>query len=504
MDFSQLLAYVPVIFRELWANKFKAFLCFAVVSMSVLVFGMTWQTKFSTSATVYADNQNILKPLLAQQVAVGRIQEQIRVVRDSIFAPRLLRSVVESVYDPAEFDTASALELKVNAVRNNLDINGLGGSYIKISYTDTSADKAFDVINAVIDQFIKESSASLRSESREAFQFIDNQVRQYKDQLLAAEEQLKIFKADNFDGREADVDSRISGLRSSIEEMKINVDEDRSRVSALKRQLSDENRNVAKRYKSDVYRARLVELQNRVDNLLLTYQESYPDVVNLRLQMQDITKAMQESQENENDAVTGAVGQDINPFYEELRSKLLDAQVSLDARARRMQATEALLGDEYERRKRIAAQQADLSELTRDYTVTKKIYDDMLERKEKARLSMTLSVEGQGVNYKIQEPAEYPLRPEGWRFLHFVLLGLVLGVLVPAGIAVAYVIVDHRVRFATELEHMTIPVLAVTPHVRTVFSKRIARSDMLLLMLLSALLLAAYFGLALAHRAEMI
>ncbi|MFA7554736.1 MAG: XrtA system polysaccharide chain length determinant [Spongiibacteraceae bacterium] len=502
MDFSQIFAYIPVIFRELLAHKFKAFLCFAVVSLTVLAVGMTWKTTFSTSATVFADNQNILKPLLAQQAAVGKIQEQIRVVRDSIYAPRLLREVVESVYEP--FDSAAALEMKVNQVRSNLDISGLGGSYIKITYSDHSAEKTFDVLNAVIDRFIKESSENLRIESREAFQFIDNQVRQYKDQLLAAEEQLKQFKADNFDGRESDVDSRISGLRSYIEEMKIDLDEDRSRVEALRGQLKDENRNVARQYKSDVYRARLAELQTRIDNLLLTYQESYPDVVNLRLQMKDITAAMRESQEDESDAGANMPSQGVNPFYEELRSKLLDAEVALNARIRRMEATEQLLNDEYERRKRIASQQAELSELTRDYTVTKKIYDDMLERKEKARLSMTLSIEGQGVNYKIQEPAEYPLSPVGWRFLHFVVMGLVLGVLVPAGIAVAYVLLDPRIRFASSLTAMDLPVLVVTPHVRTAFNKRMARSDMVWLIILGILLLAVYFGLAFAHRAEII
>jgi uncharacterized protein involved in exopolysaccharide biosynthesis len=194
-------------------------------------------------------------------------------------------------------------------------------------------------------------------------------------------------------------------------------------------------------------------LQSRIDTLLLSYQESYPDVVNLRLQMEDITTAMREAQaeettveQNGNDIVT-------NPFYEELRSKLSAAEVSLNTRLRRMTATNRLLAEEFERRKRIAAQQAQLSELTRDYNVTKRIYDDMLERKEKARLSMTLSIEGQGVSYKIQEPPEYPLNPEGVRFLHYVLMGPFLGGLLAIGAVIAYVMLDPRLRFPAALSH---------------------------------------------------
>jgi uncharacterized protein involved in exopolysaccharide biosynthesis len=192
----------------------------------------------------------------------------------------------------------------------------------------------------------------------------------------------------------------------------------------------------------------------------------------------------------------------INPFYEELRSKLSEAEINLNTRLRRMAATKRLLEGEFERRKRIANQQAELSELTRDYTVTQKIYDDMLERKETARLSMTLSIEGQGVNYKIQEPPEYPLNPEGLRFLHFVLAGPLLGLLITIGVAIGYVLLDQRVRFPTDVSQLTsAPLLVVIPHVRTPFTQRIVRSDMLLMFFLGVALLAVYVGVAVAHNA---
>jgi polysaccharide chain length determinant protein (PEP-CTERM system associated) len=502
MDLSLIWAYVVVVLRELWTHKFKAFACFSVVSLIVLAVGMNAQSTFSSSATIFADNQNILKPLLAQSAQVSKIQEHIRVVREAINAPSLLRAVVEAQYDDSEITSAAELDRIVNGIRNRLDVQGLGSSYVKIGYSDNTPERTFDVLNAVIDRFIKESSETRRSESKEAFLFIDNQVKQYKEKLVDAEEQLKQFKADNFDGREADVDARISGLRASLEEMKIDVDEERSRVEALKSQLKKENRQAARQYKSDVFRDRLAALQSRIDTLLLSYQESYPDVVNLRLQMEDITSAMREAQTEETSVVPNGNDVVTNPFYEELRSKLSGAEVSLNTRLRRMTATERLLGQEFERRKRIATQQAQLSELTRDYNVTKRIYDDMLERKEKARLSMTLSIEGQGVSYKIQEPPEYPLNPEGIRFLHYVLIGPFLGGLLAVGAVIGYVLLDPRVRFPAELSHQNSELLlAVIPHVKTPFTQRIARGDFVLLSVLSLALLVGYGGIAYGHRA---
>jgi len=504
MDLSYALTFARVVLRELWQNKLKALLCFAVVSTVVLVVGMFWPSTYSSSATIFADNQNILKPILAQKAAVSRVQEKIRIVREAIYSRSLLAKVVEEQHGKPKVDSPMNIEQSIGVIRKSLIVDGLGSSYVNISYSSDTAEKAFDVLNAVIDKFISESIKSRRAESKEAFQFVDSQVRQYKGQLLSAEVKLKEFNEGNFDGNGAGVGARIARLRSDIEEMKINIDEERSRVESLSEQLSREGRQVARNYKSDVFRNRLVELQGRIDSLLLTYQESYPDVVNLRLQMDDITGAMLEAESEE---VAGLnVGEvNVNPFYEQLRSKLAEAEVALTSRLRRMAATERLLNEEYERRKRIAGQQSELSELTRDYDVIKSVYNDMLGRKEKARLSMTLSNEGQGMNYKIQEPPVYPIAPEGLRFLHFVLLGPALGLLASLGLAFVYVLLDDRVRFPADLPGITpVPVLAVVPHVRTQFTQRLARIDMVWAILLGLTIMVSYLGLALAHRAGML
>ena len=51
--------------------------------------------------------------------------------------------------------------------------------------------------------------------------------------------------------------------------------------------------------------------------------------------------------------------------------------------------------------------------------VNKGIYDDLLKRRERARVSMSLDIEGQGMNYKINETAQYPTSPVGPKFPMF-------------------------------------------------------------------------------------
>lgn len=514
MNFSLVLAYASVVVRELWQHKFLVFVCFAAVNMAVLAVGIQWPVKFETSTTIFADNQNILKPLLARQAAVTRVQDQTRIVQDVIHSPRILRDVVESVYSLSELESAAELDRLIAKLRNNIGIKGLGSSYIKINYSDDNPEKTYQVINAVVDRFIKDSSDSRRAESKEAFLFIDKQVKQYKEQLLLAEERLKEFNSANVDGRDSDVDSRISTLRSTIEEMKITIDEGRSRIAALGARLKEEDRYNAKKYRADVYRERLKSIQDRINTLLLTYKENYPDVVSLKAQADDVKQQIlaaekEDLKSSDVTAVSSRADQQgdlsVNPLYEELRSKLADSKISLDTRLRRLEATEQLLAKEYDRRKRIASRQAELAELTRDYNVTKKIYDDMLERKEKARLSMTLNIEGQGISYKIQEPAIYPNKPIGIRFIHFFLVAPFISLLVPLALIIAYVLVDPRFRLVTEIEEqVSVPVLAAVPHIKTPLAKRLLKKDMILLMGLCLLLLAVNIAIAFAYKTGII
>jgi len=509
MNLTLVLQFINVVFREIWQHKFLSLFGFTVISFIVLIVGMFWPSKFETSATIFADNQNILKPLLNNQAAQSNVQNQTKVVREMIQSPRILKKAVENIYGLDSFKSAEALGKKINALRNKVTIKGLGASYIKVKYSDSSSEEAYRVINGVIDVFIKASAEEQRSESREAFLFIDNQVKQYKDQLVQAEERLKEFKTYNFDGRDSDVDTSISHLRSQIDELSISMDEDKTTEASLAKQLSNESEYTSKKFTADVYGEHLSALEAKKSTLLLSYTEDYPDIVSLTYQIEDIRQAIRDAAESKKnnpnrDKKSSDEESVLNPLYQELRSRLSQVKTEKQAKLKRLEALKKLKDQEYERRKRIAERGAEESELTRDYNVTKRIYEDMLERKEKARLSMTLNIEGQGVTYRIQEPALPPLNPVGLRFFHFVLMGPIAGVLAILGLFFAYVLVDPRIRFPENLSGLGVTILAVIPHVKTPFTKRVVRIDMVICLFLGCLIMAAYIGLAFASKTGMI
>lgn len=501
---SFIFDFVKVVIREAINHKTIVAMSFAVVSIMVLLVGTQFPKKFSAKTQIFADSQNIIRPLLQGQASTTSVSDHVRTVREAILSPRLLREVVDDVGLLSNPDDPVAVENVIRSIAGRLSVRGIGPGLIEISFNGSDASVVYNVVSKVTDVFIKDSAESKRKESREAFLFIDKQAKNYKDQLVEAEQKLKEFNSNNYDGTEEAARTRIRSIENEIESIEIEIEESLTRINSLERELVSESQFVENRFRNEELRSRLSEAQSRLDSLLLTYTEDYPDVVALKQQIDDLKSAIRNSEGSSlaiSRSTTNSEGS-VNPLYEELRRLISTEKVDLNARKRRLERQKAELEEERTRLQRIAERQAEMSELTRDYNVTRSIYEDMLERKERARLSMTLDIEGQGVSFRIQEPASFPIQPDGLRFLHFVLAGPMLGALLPLGLLVVYVYIDPRIRFADNLEGITgVQVLGVVPHLTTPLGQRILRSDVILLGIFVVVVMIVYLSIAFAHRA---
>ena len=486
--------------RELINLKAWVVGLFVVISFVILTLGLLWPKSYETSALVRADVSNIIEPLLRGRAEVTGI-DQSQQARESIYTRRLLLKVAERANLINGETSAERQESVINGLRSAINVKNEGNNYFRLTYKHPKPGVSYETLNHVVSVFIEDASLRKREESFNAFTFIDTQVKSYKQQLEAAEQRLKEFQAGNLDGTEASVSSRIDQLRTDIEEQKLDIEETEARRRSVEQQLQSESKYQATRGKVDEIRDRMSTLQGQLDALRLNYKDTYPDIVSLKDQIAGLELEISIIQEREG-IIQGGREKAENPLYEELRKQLSSTDVDLRTQRRRLQSLSRLLEEEYSRAGRVAAKQAELTDLTRDYDVTRQVYEEMLERKESARLSMTLDVEGQGVTYRLQEPAVFPLVPSGLRFIHFVLAGPVIGLLLPLGLVVAYVVLDPRIRSATLLVSQfktEMEVLGVIPHINTPFAKRVLKGDVVFLGAICFLTVLIYAGVVLAR-----
>jgi capsular polysaccharide biosynthesis protein len=171
-----------------------------------------------------------------------------------------------------------------------------------------------------------------------------------------------------------------------------------------------------------------------------------------------------------------------NPLYQELQRSLYQTNTQIETLSARYEQTQRALSQQMEVGKRVQDYEARLAELTRDYEVNREIYADLTRRRESARVSMNLDREQKGLSMRIDEPAYLPHKPSGPQFIHFILAGPVVGLLLPLGIVVALRKLDPRIRTEDKMaEELGLPLLGVVPHMSTpVEARRQSLADLAL------------------------
>jgi len=489
-DLLNSLKYEAIRFR-VWCV-----LLFIVVAFIPLGVGYMWPNTYSTEALLHADESNIIEPLLRGRAQVTDVDRSAQ-AREALFSRRVMERAAEHAGLIGSNASDDEKARAVRHLRGSVNVRNEARNHFRVTYSSTDPDRAFTVLNSVVNVFIQDSARRKREESVGAYNFIDSQVQSYKNQLERAEEQLKIFQAQNTDGTEAQVTNRINQLRNDIESLKLEIEESQSRLGSIQEQLEQESQYQMARGRSDELRDRRRDLSRELEQLRRIYQESYPDVVSVRQQVQDLDEEIAQL-EFAGESFAGSDRVE-NPLYEELRKQQSVAEVQLRAQERRLNSLNRMLEREHERAERVAENQAELSELTRDLNVTRDVYEEMLQRRESARLSMTLDIEGQGVSYRIQDPASFPLEPTGIRYIHFASVGPLVGFLAPLGLLFVYVFLDPHIRSSRNLRSQLpddLEVIGAIPHYHTPLTTRLLRKDMVLLVALSVLAMAVYAGLA--------
>ncbi len=463
---------------------------FAVVSITILTVGVFWPKVYESKATILWSNTSSLSPLLEQNVARSTtINDQADIAREIILSNKLLDQLIDKaglgVDDNGNPISERQRELLKGDLRRSIKVDKLGKRLIVISYRSKNPEKAYLIASMASELFIQETRQVKNQSSQAAYDFINRQVQDYKNKLDKINSEIIAFRKQNVDldsDTRSGVNTRVNNLKNLIRETRLQLTEAQVQKKSLKEQLAQERRRIeqqlaasraqaSNRVIQSNYEERLKTLQTRLDTLRLSYTDDYPDIVQLKEQIRNLKLQIeQEKKERASGADSAPApttsGFEPSPLYESLSSEIANIETTIKTLEARITDASARLDKELERANLVNALESQLEEMTRDLDVTQAIYDDLLTRRENARVSLNLQLENQGSTFKIQEPAVVPLVPVGLRFLHFALASLVLGLAVPLGLIFAMVVLDPRIRNeeAIDPEILDIPIIGVVGH----------------------------------------
>jgi polysaccharide chain length determinant protein (PEP-CTERM system associated) len=505
--------------RGIWRNRWYALGCAWLICVLGWVVVSILPDQYQARARVFVDTQSILRPLLQGLAVEANPDAQVGLVARTLLSrPNLEQIAQQSGLDKEAKEDPAAMDRLLNGLNQRINLIGAGRenpNLYSIAFEDRDPRLAKQVIQAVVDVFQVNLVGDTQEDAEAARQFLDGQVAQYEARLREAENRLKEFKLRNVGRMPSEgqtYNTRLQQAATDLSAVRLELTQVENRRNSLQRQLQDALQQQL-RGDSEVVvlpiDQRIQTLQQNLDELLIRFTEKHPDVDILKQTIADLKKQREQDRVRYTASLAesggSARGQNVNTVYQQLKVRIAEEEANIASLRTR--------ADEYVRRyQELQAQistlpkiEAELAALNRDYEVNRQQHDQLLSRRESARLSQEAEQSKQDIRFKIIDPPQVPLKPSGPKRL--LLMAMVLGAGLGAGVGLAFLIAQLWPTFDSRRSLMRIADIPVFGSVGLVLSpaaQRRARSQTVIYFSLVGVLLLTFAGLVVAQKLNLL
>ena len=514
---EQILTYLQGIWRHRWYAMGLAWLI--CLGGWALVFKLPNQ--YQASARVYVDTQSVLRPLLQGMTVQFNPSSQIDLMTRTLLSrPNLEKVARMTDLDLKAKDDYAKDELLAELLKQ-IQLLGAGKENLySIVYTNSDPELAKRVVQSLLTIFVENTLGETRQDTDTAQRFLDKQIAEYEQRLLDAENRLAEFKQKHgnlMTGSEGSLYGSIDATQKALEAALLELQQATNRRDSIKQQIEQSKPTL------DVNPAnpgktltlvlpideRIRATQQQLDNLLLRFTEKHPDVQWIRDLLAELRKQREKDLAEYKAALqapdTKAAELNANPIYQQLQIHLAQEEANMASLQTRAMSYQRQLQELQSKVNTAPEIEAQIKALNRDYNLTRKNYDDMLARREQARLSQQAEQTTDNIRFRVIEPPRVPTEPSGPN--RPVLMSGVLAGGLGGGVAVAFLIAQLWPTFDSRrslTQATNVPVFGSVGIILSPTAIRRERFKILLFVTLFILLLLLYMGLLVAQMMHLI
>jgi len=384
--------------------------------------------RYEASSRIYVDTDSLLGPLLKNITVETDPQNQLEVMQRTLLGRTNLAQLARTTGLDRDLQTEAEREKLYLVLQKKIAVTAEGRNLFSVSYRDTNPAMASKVVATLLDIFVDTNVNHNRANMQDARSFIDGQIAEYEDKLKQAEHRLAEYKAEhldllvttgaNFAPRMEAAREELSNARQKYDEAVITRDQVRTGLRGVPKMLDVDTLAMG----GGAYvgggplagatpAAKVRQLEADLAQLETRFTDRHPDVVAAKraLQMARATAAARPDSDEIPAAPRGHIS---NPVYDQLEVRLVQAETDVASAHSRLQLATANM----ERLSALAGVapkvEAELADLNREYGVLKSKYEELLGRRESARISAAAESNGDKVQYRVIEPPHLPARPD--------------------------------------------------------------------------------------------
>lgn len=473
---NEILAEALRYARTMWRYRWVALAAAWVLTIAGWFVVLSLPDKFASEARVYVDTGTLLGPLLRGIAVANDPEQEIQIMQQTLLSRPNLEQVMRmndldlTATEPQQVDNLLA------SLAKRIEIKAQAKNLFNITYSDANPKLAQAIVQSVLTIFVENNLGQSRKDMESARGFIEKQIADYERQLQDAERRRAEFMARNGQyltkGSFAD---KLSEGRAQLQATQLKLQDAEIRRDELRRQLDSIPQRAAVADAlpgGNSLAARLAAAENNIDNLKLQYTEKHPDVV----AMQKLAEKLKEQLAKEGPVQPGAGVS--NPLYENVKIMVVQAETEIASLRRSLGEAEKANQENQALMDKAPRIEAELTDLDRDYGVLKANYEQLLARRESARMTQAQEATNSKVQFRVIDPPRLPIIPSAPNRPLLYFLSLVFGV--GAGGGLAFLLASLNSSFVSTADlsrRMNLPVLGRVSMIRTALEVMQRRKD---------------------------
>ena len=414
---------------------------------------------YRSSARVYIDTTNLLRPLLRNIAVEPNIGDEILLMRQTLLSKPNIEKVLRITDLDLTVKTPEGMEDLVTQVKRDTRLASTETNLFSISFDHRDPKRARDVVQAFITVFVESNLGESRSDMEAAQKFLRDQNKVYREKLEAAEMRLAEFKREY-----GNLLPQASGaVHGNYQKSKEALRDAEAKRDALKEQLSEITPFVE--YSDGTTQSgagpptgtefRIVELEDLIEKLLARFTEKHPDVLAARRRLEamkekhNTERASLANSEVSSEADEGGGSADgyreSNPIYESVKLELVQAETNIRVLKERVGRWQKAWQEIEGKASQAPFLAAELTKLNRDYGMIKSKYAQLSSRLESAKITKERNIKAEKVQFRMIDLPGIPTKPAGPPRLLYLIVVLIFGLAGGIGISVLLILGDDTI-----------------------------------------------------------
>jgi succinoglycan biosynthesis transport protein ExoP len=403
--------------------------------------------KYRSSTLILVESEKVPEAFVAK-MATEQVTKRLQTIKQEILSRTRLETVIRELapYDDVARQPVTVI---VERMRAAIEITVRGNDAFTIDFFHRDPQIAQSVANRLASLFIEEVARGREQQVKGAYSFIENELVEARQQLEQREQALRRYKEQHMGTLPEQTAANLSTLQRLQAEQQSVTDSLRAAVERVSLLESNPSRAAKADPATD-----LTQLHAQLQALRSRYTDEHPDVRALTARIAMLEQGQREGgQRREADAAAAAARAEIEQAKGELE-KLKARREEIEQRITLFQA----------RVEMSPRTEQEIATLSRDFQKLNENYLALLNKKLDAEMAAKLEQRWKGDQFRILDPANLPERHVSPNRPLILTVGVVFGLLLGLGAAVAADFLDQSVRSAQELESLLpYPVLGVIP-----------------------------------------